>query len=122
MQAIRREQTAPELLLEELLRKRRFRIQRNRADLPGRPDLVLPARRTAIFVHGCFWHRHGGCHYSATPTSNQDFWLAKFEANRKRDRRKSAELRAAGWGVIVVWECELKERRFARILTRIRRA
>lgn len=122
MQAVRRERTAPERELESYLRARRFRIERHRKDLPGRPDLVLPARRTAIFVHGCFWHRHPACRFAATPATNREFWLAKFAANRSRDRRKTAELRAEGWKVVIVWECEVRKRLFDRVLERIRSA
>lgn len=122
MQAVRRERTTPERALEEVLRQRRFRVIRNHKELPGRPDLVLPARKVAVFVHGCFWHRHTSCRFAATPSTNRAFWLNKFATNKKRDRRKNALLKGSGWSVVVVWECEIRERRFERILARIRRA
>jgi DNA mismatch endonuclease (patch repair protein) len=122
MQAIRKERTTPERVLEAELRRRRFRVTCNLKDLPGRPDLVLPARKVAVFVHGCFWHRHARCRFAASPATNREFWAAKFEANRKRDQRKSAELRALGWRVVVVWECEIRRQSFPEIVSRIRSA
>jgi DNA mismatch endonuclease (patch repair protein) len=77
-------------------------------DLPGRPDIVLPRYRTAIFVHGCFWHRHPGCRNSTMPSTRRDFWKKKFEENVKRDDRNRNALEDAGWSVAVVWECELE--------------
>lgn len=84
-------------------------------DLPGRPDIVLPSRRIAIFVHGCFWHRHPepGCKLARLPKSRLDFWVPKLEANRARDQAKEAALRDAGWIVRVIWECELHRERLA---------
>jgi DNA mismatch endonuclease (patch repair protein) len=83
----------------------RFRLHGRR--LPGKPDIVLPKHRTVIFVHGCFWHRHPGCKVATTPKTNTDFWIEKFDRNQSRDTRNSDALAAAGWRVIVVWECEL---------------
>jgi DNA mismatch endonuclease (patch repair protein) len=77
--------------------------------LPGKPDMVLPRFRTVVFVHGCFWHRHPRCSRATTPATNQEYWLPKFERTVVRDQRIQAELRALGWNVIVVWECELKD-------------
>ena len=84
----------------------RFRLQRR--DLPGSPDIVLPRHQTAVFVHGCFWHRHPGCRYTTTPKTRADFWARKFEQNVDRDHRKEQQLREMGWSVVVVWECELR--------------
>lgn len=83
----------------------RFRLH-DRA-LPGSPDLVLAKYRTAVFVHGCFWHRHTGCKLTTTPSSNADFWKQKFDRNVIRDAANNASLKALGWRVICVWECEL---------------
>jgi DNA mismatch endonuclease (patch repair protein) len=78
------------------------------ASLPGRPDLVLPRRRSVVFVHGCFWHGHDCAHGAVRAKTNAAFWEAKVLDNRRRDARKAAELRAAGWHVEVIWECETK--------------
>lgn len=101
--------TKPEKLVRRLLHAmgRRFRLHRR--DLPGTPDIVLPATRKAIFVHGCFWHRHEGCRKSTTPKTRTAFWLDKFAANVERDARKELQLREAGWDVITVWECETRD-------------
>jgi len=76
--------------------------------LPGSPDLANKSRKFAIFVHGCFWHRHAGCYKTTTPMHNQAFWLAKFRANTERDKRRVAALKAMGFRVIVVWECQTR--------------
>lgn len=86
---------------------RRFRLHRR--DLPGRPDIVLPRHQIAIFVHGCFWHRHAGCRAATTPKTRADYWSAKFDANIARDRLAEAALAAAGWKVLIVWECQTKD-------------
>lgn len=75
--------------------------------LPGKPDLVFPRHKVALFVHGCFWHRHEGCKVATTPKSNTDFWLGKFDKNVSRDERVRSQLEELGWRVLVVWECEL---------------
>lgn len=101
--------TKPELIVRRILHAlgRRFRLHRR--DLPGTPDIVLPAPRKAIFVHGCFWHRHEGCRKATTPKTRVEFWQEKFERNVERDRRKERELREAGWDVLTVWECETRD-------------
>jgi len=94
-----------------------YRFRLNRADLPGKPDIVLPKYGTVVFVHGCFWHRHRGCRYAYTPKSRVTFWQRKFRRNIERDREVRRKLRALGWWVLVVWECELsKPERLARYL------
>lgn len=85
----------------------RFRLHRR--DLPGSPDLVFPKFRTAIFVHGCFWHRHPGCANTRTPKSNVPFWEAKFAENVARDERVQERLQEMGWKPVVIWECETKK-------------
>ena len=85
----------------------RFRIHRN--DLPGKPDIVFVARRIAVFVHGCFWHRHRGCKNCTTPSNNRRFWLNKFGGNISRDSRNRIALRRLGWKCIVIWECETED-------------
>lgn len=122
MACIRDRDTAPELHLRRLLHGMGYRFRLCRADLPGRPDIVLPGRRKVIFVHGCFWHRHEGCPQAGMPRVRAAFWRAKFAANRARDRRARRALNRAGWGVAVVWECRLRRaegqvlRRLARFL------
>lgn len=82
----------------------RFRL--HRPDLPGKPDLVFPKHRTALFVHGCFWHNHKGCRKSGLPKSRTEYWHEKLAANSARDQRATRELEALGWRVAVIWECE----------------
>lgn len=107
MSKIRGRDTRPELVLRKLLHARGFRYRLHRADLPGKPDLVLKRYRAIVFVHGCFWHRHLGCSISTTPKSNTKFWMEKFERNVVRDQRNIQALKNLGWHVHVVWECEL---------------
>lgn len=107
MSRIRGKNTKPELALRKSLHKLGLRYRLHCADLPGKPDLVLPRYRTVIFVHGCFWHRHAGCKIATTPKSNTSFWLEKFEKNVARDAQTIAELHSMGWTVLIVWECEL---------------
>ena len=108
MAGIRSKDTKPEMTVRRFLHAEGFRYRLHTRDLPGSPDLVLPKYRVAIFVHGCFWHRHPGCRYTTTPASNTERWSQKFKANMERDMRKEAALEASGWRVIVVWECELR--------------
>lgn len=108
MSRIRSKDTTPEKTVRSLLHRMGYRFRLHRRDLPGKPDIVLPKYRTAIFVHGCFWHRHPGCRCTTTPKSNVDFWQAKFRANVERDRKARRDLRAGGWQVVVVWECQTK--------------
>ncbi len=107
MSAIRGHDTTPERLVRSALHRHGLRFRLHVRDLPGRPDIVLPRHRTVILVHGCFWHRHLGCAKSTLPARNRAWWVAKLRRNRARDRRNLRDLRAAGWRVVVVWECEL---------------
>ena len=109
MRKVGRRNTAPEMILRRILHAQGFRYRLNDNSLPGSPDIVLPKYKTAIFVHGCFWHRHMGCHLASTPKDNAEFWCNKFETNIKRDAKNEKELREMGWQVIVVWQCELKK-------------
>ena len=110
MRSVRREDTAPEMVLRRFLHARGFRYRLHARDQPGTPDLLLPRRRTAIFVHGCFWHGHDCAHGSVASKTNPEFWAAKIAANRARDERKRRELEERRWHVEVVWECQVKER------------
>lgn len=107
MASVRQANTKPEVAVRKLIHKLGFRFRLHRRDLPGSPDIVLPRHRKVIFVHGCFWHRHG-CRRTTTPATNFEFWQAKFEANEKRDRTACRRLKALGWEVLIVWECQTK--------------
>jgi DNA mismatch endonuclease, patch repair protein len=121
MSRIRGADTAPELEVRSLLHRHGFRFRLHRRDLPGKPDIVLPKYQTAIFVHGCFWHRHSRCRFAYTPKSNRRFWSDKFAANIRRDRRTKAALRRLGWSVVTIWECQLaSERTRKRLIGRLR--
>ncbi|MFW2831556.1 very short patch repair endonuclease [Sphingomonas sp. ID0503] len=113
MSRIRSKDTSPELALRKALHALglRFRIHDKR--LPGKPDIVLPRFKAVVLVHGCFWHRHGGCKVATTPKSNTPFWQEKFDRNVERDRRNVAALEGLGWRVLVAWECELGSQRKA---------
>ncbi|WP_353619084.1 very short patch repair endonuclease [Stappia sp. BW2] len=101
--------TEPEMRVRRIAHRIGLRFRLHRADLPGRPDLVFPRYRLAVFVHGCFWHRHTDCSRASMPATRREFWKAKFEANVARDRTQQAALLALGWTVLVLWECELKD-------------
>ena len=109
MSRIRAKDTRPERLVRSLLHSLGYRFRLNRKDLPGRPDIVLPKYRTAIYVHGCFWHRHEGCSLAYTPKSNLEFWSKKFTRNEERDAEVAAALKETGWKQVVVWECETRD-------------
>ena len=111
-----------ELRLITLFRAAKLSGWRRNTKLFGKPDFVFPAQRLAVFVDGCFWHRHPGCKFSYTPKSRVEFWLPKFQKNVARDRLVTRELRKAGWRVLRVWECDLVPRRQARVSRRIRQA
>lgn len=110
MAAVKGRDTTPELVVRSLAHSLGYRFRIHRRDLPGSPDLTFPSRRKAVFVHGCFWHRHEGCRKATTPKSNEAFWQAKFARNVARDARNEWDLRAAGWNVLVVWQCETLDR------------
>lgn len=105
MSRIRGKNTKPELRVRGIFHRMGLRYRLHARELPGRPDLVLPRRRAAVFVHGCYWHRHPGCKFATTPDSNRAFWADKLERNVARDSRDRQILRARGWDVIVIWEC-----------------
>lgn len=109
MSGIRGKNTKPEMLLRKGLHARGLRYRLHAKDLPGSPDMVFPARKAVLFVHGCFWHGHD-CHLFRMPGSRPDFWRTKIERNREVDRRSVEALRDAGWRVGTVWECALKGR------------
>jgi DNA mismatch endonuclease, patch repair protein len=106
MSLVRSKDTAVELSVRRAVHSMGYRYRLHVRALPGQPDLVFPRRRLALFVHGCFWHRHPGCPLARLPKSKLDFWEPKLEGNRTRDLRVQEELRELGWGHAVVWECE----------------
>jgi DNA mismatch endonuclease, patch repair protein len=110
MRRVRRSGTEAEINVRRALRELGVRYRLNVRSLPGSPDIVNRARGFAIFVHGCYWHRHQGCVRTTTPTRNREFWVEKFDANVARDARNSAALRALGYDVCVIWECESENR------------
>ena len=115
--------TAPELAVRRVLHRIGARFRIHRRDLPGTPDIVLPGRRLALLVHGCFWHRHAGCPYAYTPKTRVEFWTTKFAGNVARDRKVRRKLKSLGWDVHVIWECDTRdlaalERRLRKILAK----
>jgi DNA mismatch endonuclease (patch repair protein) len=111
-----------ELRMITLLRSTKLRGWRRNAKLFGKPDFVFPTSRVAVFVDGCFWHRHAGCKFCYTPKSRMDFWLPKFNRNVARDRLVTRTLRKAGWKVVRIWECQLTSKRQGRTLRRLESA
>lgn len=109
MRGNRRVNTKPELLVRQVLFRLGYRYRLHRADLPGKPDIVFPGRRSVIQVHGCFWHQHPGCALCATPRANTKYWSAKLARNVTRDRESVKALKALGWRVLVIWECEARK-------------
>jgi DNA mismatch endonuclease (patch repair protein) len=109
MRRVRSRDTGPERTVRKVLTGLGLRYRLQRADLPGRPDIVLSGRRLAILVHGCFWHGHDCARGARVPRQNQDYWLAKIGRNRTRDRANESALAAAGWQAVVIWECELRD-------------
>ncbi|PPJ41186.1 MULTISPECIES: very short patch repair endonuclease [unclassified Pseudoxanthomonas] len=107
MSRIRGANTKPEIEVRSMLHRMGYRFRLHRRDLPGTPDIVLPGRGTVVFVHGCFWHGHV-CKRTKMPKSRTKYWVEKIETNRSRDSRKRRGIRALGWKVVIVWECELK--------------
>lgn len=108
MSRIKARDTEPERLVRSILHRMGLRFRLHRADLPGRPDIVLVSRRTAVFVHGCFWHRHRNCRFAYNPKSRRTFWTRKFAENVKRDHKQRSHLKHIGWKSVIVWECELR--------------
>lgn len=119
MSHVHSKDTTPELRVRHLLHVMGYRFRLYRSDLPGKPDVVLPKYGVAIFVNGCFWHRHKGCKKASTPSTNVDFWNEKFRRNIERDRKNIRMLRREGWRVLVVWECQTKyQEKLQKVLNR----
>lgn len=109
MSGIKGKNSKPEVLVRRLLFAAGLRFRLHRRDLPGTPDIVLPGRRIAIFVHGCFWHAHTGCRYFKLPSTRPEFWSAKLQGNAERDQKAIASLMSSGWRVLCIWECATRE-------------
>ena len=110
MSQIRAKDTKPEVIVRKFLHSNGFRYKLHVKGLPGKPDLVLPKYNTVIFVHGCFWHAHEDCKYFKIPKTRTEWWKEKLYRNKERDENHIQELEEMGWSVIVVWECELKQK------------
>ena len=120
MRRVKGRDTGPERTVRRVLTRLGARYRLHRADLPGRPDIVLPGRRLAVFVHGCFWHGHNCARGSRVPQERRDYWTAKIAGNRARDAHNAKALAALGWRVEAVWECELKARALPALEERLR--
>lgn len=110
MSRVRSADTKPEMIVRRLVHGMGYRYRLHSKELPGKPDLVFGPRNKVIFVHGCFWHRHGkSCPLTRMPKSRLDFWEQKLEGNRKRDRRNQRALKRIGWDYLIIWECQLRD-------------
>lgn len=109
MSGIKGKNSVPELLVRKTLFGMGYHYRLHRRDLPGTPDIAMPGRKIAIFVHGCFWHAHRGCKYAKTPGTRTEFWTAKLQGNVDRDRRAADKLAEMGWRVLNVWECSTRD-------------
>jgi DNA mismatch endonuclease, patch repair protein len=122
MSRVRQRGTLPEERVQNILRSLGMRLSLNSRSLPGSPDIVVQGKKLAIFVHGCFWHRHVGCPAASFPRVNKPFWKTKFSNNISRDRRKTRQLRKLGFSVAIIWECQVKtSERMARVRNRFAR-
>lgn len=109
MSGIKGKNSQPEMLVRKVLFAMGYRFRLHRRDLPGTPDIAMPGRKIAIFVHGCFWHSHQGCKYAKTPSTRTEFWATKLQGNVERDRRAANRLAEMGWRVLNVWECSMRD-------------
>lgn len=121
MARVRSKGTEPEQRLSRFLSGQGFKFSTNVSSLPGSPDIVFAEQKVAVFVHGCFWHGHAGCRRATIPQRNRNIWVAKIQANVKRDRRASRALRNAGWSVLTIWECQRSEKDLQKFLRRLLR-
>lgn len=118
MARVRSRDTKPEVRVRKALHAAGLRYRLHDRSLPGTPDIVFSSRRIALFVHGCFWHRHPGCKAARLPKSRRDFWIPKLSGNAQRDKRQQAELTSMGWRVMIIWECETSDRWALKLLAK----
>ncbi|MEZ4709795.1 MAG: very short patch repair endonuclease [Caldilineaceae bacterium] len=109
MKSVHSKDTKPEMKVRRLIHNMGFRYRLHRSDLPGKPDLVFPSKHKVIFIHGCFWHGHNCKRGQRMPVTNQEYWLAKLNRNKERDKNNQEKLRKLGWDVLILWECQLKD-------------
>ena len=121
MSGIRSKDSAAEMRLRRMIHHMGYRYRLHVKKLPGTPDLVFPARKSIIFMHGCFWHRHQDCRLARMPKSRVEFWWDKLEANKRRDAENIQRLRELGWHVLVIWECQMKEKNLTEVSNLVRR-
>lgn len=119
MSKVRGENTKPEIKVRKLLHSMGYRFRLHRCDLPGKPDIVMPKYRAVVFVNGCFWHGCPTCR-RARPKTNEDYWNRKLDRNIQRDQENYRKLKEAGWRVIIVWECETKDKNIASLRERLK--
>jgi DNA mismatch endonuclease Vsr len=119
MSRIKGKNTKPEVLVRKYLFSQGLRYRLHSKKLPGKPDIVLQKYGTVIFINGCFWHGHEGCHYFVIPKTRTDFWVNKININIQNDRTVSRLLENMGWKVIIVWECELKKEKKEKTLCKL---
>lgn len=119
MANVKGKNTKPEMAVRSYLHARGLRYRLHDKSLPGKPDLVFKSRRTVVFVHGCFWHGHPGCKKATIPKTRSDFWRSKIETNSTRDKRHIDHIRSKGWQVLIIWQCEIDEKRLAQLFQRI---
>jgi len=110
MSLIRSKDSRPEKAVRSLVHRLGYRFRLHRTDLPGKPDLAFPGKKKVMFVHGCFWHRHGCPRGSYHPKTNLEYWTKKFVSNKERDKKYLNAYKQLGWGVLVIWECQIKDK------------
>lgn len=113
MSAVKSKDTTPEIIARKYLFAKGLRFRKNVSIMPGKPDIVLPKYRTVVFIHGCFWHGHEGCHHADLPKSNFEYWKNKIRKNVKRDKKNISLLLNEGWNVLVIWECEINKKQLS---------
>ncbi len=119
MSRIRSKDTKPEILVRKFLFSKGYRFRLHVKNLPGKPDIVLPKYKTAIFIHGCFWHGHKGCKYFVVPKTRTKWWTNKITTNKEHDKKNTRLLKKAGWEVITLWECTVKKAKLDKTLSKL---